>query len=118
MLILIPIAVITTSSLIGKWVHYGHRRWFFEKALPAYQDAVDKILRDPSVLKDQEQLRILVGHPAGCPYIHGETRSNGSVVIYFSGGDHWREGYVYYSEAQMSRDTNSYLTNGWYEWVN
>src|SRR5208283_829547 len=116
MLLLIPITVIIAPSLSREWAHYGHRRWFFQKALPEYQAAVEKILRDPTVLEDQYSLQELVDHPAGCPYIHGETRSDGLIVIYFSGGDHWREGYVYYSGGQMSGDTNSYLTNGWYEY--
>ena len=115
MLLLIPITVLIVPSLSREWAHYGHRRWFFQKALPEYQAAVKKILRDPTVLEDQDRLQDLVDHPAGCPYIHGETNSDGSVVICFSGGDHWREGYVYYSGGQMSGDTNSYLTNGWYE---
>ena len=117
MLVLIPITLVSASSLAHKWAHYGHRRWFFETALPEYQTAVDKILRDPSVLANESRLQLLIGHPAGCPYIHGETKTNGSVVIYFSGGDHWREGYIYYSRSQMTGESNSYLTNGWFEWV-
>lgn len=118
MLLLIPITVITAFSLSPRWEHHGHRRWFFQTALPEYQVAVEKILRDTTVLKDQDRLYLLVDHPAGCPFIRGETRADGSVVIYFSGGDHWREGYIYYSGGQMSSNTNSYLTNGWFEAIN
>lgn len=114
MLLLIPITIVTASSLSGKWERYEHRRWFLQTALPDYQAAVEKILRDTTVLKDQDRLQAIVSHPVGCSYIHGETRPDGSVAIFFSGGDHWRESYVYYSGGQTSSDTNNYLTNGWF----
>jgi hypothetical protein len=115
MLILMPIIVITAFSLCRRWEHYGYRRLFLEKGLPEYQGVVDKILRNPSMLKDQRRLQILAGHPAGCSYVHGEMKSDGSVVIFFSGADHWRQGFVYYSGSQIDFDTNRCLTNGWYE---
>ena len=113
MFVLIPMTILTVFPLTRKWENYEHRRWFFAKALPEYQAAVDKIMTDSSVLKDQGRLQLLIGHPAGCPYVHGEIKSDGSVVIFFSGGDHWREGYVYSSAGQMNGDAYSYITNGW-----
>ncbi len=116
MLILIPITVITAFSLSRRWEHYGHRRWFLEKALPEYQEAVNKILKDPSMLKDQERLQVLVDRPIGCSYIHSEIKSDGSVAIFFSGADHWREGHAYFSGGQTNYDAYHYLTNNWYEY--
>jgi hypothetical protein len=114
MAFLIPVTMITVFPLSSKWERYEHRRWFFEKALSEYQKTVDTIMRDPSVLNDQKRLQLLVGYPIGCSFINCETNSNGQVVILFSGGDHWREGYIYCSGGQWG-DTNSFLTNSWYE---
>ncbi|MDR3504117.1 MAG: hypothetical protein P4L79_16230 [Legionella sp.] len=102
--------------LSNKWQHCGHRRWFLEKALPEYQEAVHKIMQNPSVLNDQASLQLLVGLPMGCSYVHGKIVSDGLVSVYFSGGDHWREGYAYFSRIQTNSGVYHYLTNNWYEY--
>ena len=99
LLILVTFEIILPVS--NKWGHYTHRQWFFKTGMPAYQSAVEKIMRDKTVLTDEDRLLALVGRPAGCPYVHGETNADGSVTILFSGGDHWREGYLYYSGTQV-----------------
>ena len=108
MIIVLPIS--------NKWEHCGHRRWFLKKALPEYQEAVRKILQNASILNDQARLPLLIGLPIGCSYVHGRQASDGSVSIYFSGGDHWREGYVFFSGIQTNSEVYHYLTNNWYEY--
>ena len=101
MLLLIFITFEIILPLSHKWAIYSHRQWFFKTALPKYQVAVEKIMRDKTILTNEYRLHDLVGRPAGCQWVGGETNADGSVIIFFPGGDHWREGYLYYSGAQI-----------------
>jgi len=131
MALLIVVTYEFVIPLTRKWEQQTHRQWFLQKAFPEYQEAVEKILRDKTVLNDPNRLQYLVGYPSGWPWVSGETNSNGSAIIYFSGLDHWGEGHLYYSGKQTTPDPNfpnhfylngdikhSYihLTNGWYEY--
>jgi|ERR1035437_4818251 hypothetical protein len=115
MLVLMPAVTISTYQLCHKWENYGHHSWFLNSALPEYQAAVDIILRDPSIITNQERLQVLVGHPTGCSYVHGEIKPDGLVAIYFSGADHWSAGHAYFSGDQTNFEGYRYLTNHWYE---
>jgi hypothetical protein len=101
MLLLILITFEIILPLSHKWEHHAHRQWFFKTALPKYQVAVEKIMRDKTILTNEYRLHDLVGRPAGCQWVGGETNADGSVIIFFPGGDDWREGYLYYSGAQI-----------------
>ena len=108
--------LIIVIPLFQKWENYGHHRWFLNSALPEYQAAVDIILRDPSIITNQQRLQVLVGLPTGCSYVHGEIKPDGLVAIYFSGADHWSAGYAYFSGGQTNFGDYHYLTNNWYEY--
>jgi hypothetical protein len=116
MFVLIPAVTINAYQFGHKLENYGHHRWFLNSALTEYQTAVNIMLRDPSIITNQERLQILVGLPTGCSCIHGEIKPDGSIGIYFAGTDHWSGGHVYFSGGQTNFDDYHYLTNNWYEY--
>lgn len=118
MLCLMPTIVMIVVAQTRKWENYGHRRWFLEKALPEYQKSVGEILGSPILLKNLAMLDVSVDHPPGCSHVNGEMKADGSVMIIFSGLDHWREGYCYYAGSNLQFERSRFLTNCWYEYYN
>lgn len=113
------------SGALMAWMADLHiqkrHRWFLREGIVYYQTLADTVARNRQTLTGDLQTVRIQSSPG---FIRAQTNDNGSLTIWFPGGDGGlRHGYIYHSGSPLTGKPGNnpgdyfvWLTNSWYEY--